>query len=125
MRVPNAYLSKREQQIMEILYRHDRLSANEILEKMPTAVHNSTIRTQLRILEVKGHVAHDVVDGKFEFYPVHDRAAAAQAAMNSIVNSLFKGNYGEAMIALLSDKEASLSADDAKEIEKLVAKVRK
>lgn len=125
MRVPNAYLSKREQQIMEILYRHDRLTANEILEKMPAAVHNSTIRTQLRILEHKGHVAHETVNGKFVFYPVHDRDAAARTALASIVQSLFKGSYGAAASALLSDKDAKISSDEAKELSKLIDKASK
>ena len=125
MRVPNAYLSKREQQILEVLYKHDRLTANDILEKMPQQVHNSTIRTQLRILEHKGHVNHDVVDSKFVFFPVHDRSATARSAMAGIVDSLFKGSYGQAAAALLGDKDAKLTADEVSEIEKILAKSKK
>ena len=125
MRVPNAYLSKREQQILEVLYKYDRLAANDILEKMPQQVHNSTIRTQLRILEHKGHVNHDVVDGKFVFFPVHDRGATARSAMAGIVESLFKGSYGQAAAALLGDKDAKLTAEEISEIEALLQKAKK
>ena len=121
MRVPNAYLSKREQQILEALYRHDRLSANEVLEKMPKQVHNSTIRTQLRILEKKGLVRHEVIAGKFYFAPVHGREAAAEAALAAIVQSFFKGSRGAAAIALLSGK-TKLSSDEKQQIAELIEK---
>lgn len=122
MRVPNAYLSKREQQIMEALYRHDRLTANEVLQQMPKQVHNSTIRTQLRILEKKGLVRHEVVLGKFYFVPVHGRDDAAAAALAAIVQSFYKGSFGATAIALLSHKGADLSADEKAKIASLVAK---
>lgn len=104
---------------MEALYRHDRLTANEVLEKMPKQVHNSTIRTQLRILEKKGLVRHEVILGKFYFAPVFDRDEAAEAALAAIVNSFFKGSRGAAAVALLSSA-AKLSADEKQTIADLV-----
>ncbi len=112
MRVPNAYLSKREQQILEVLYKFDRLTANEILEKMPQRVHNSTIRTQLRILEQKGHVKHEVISGMFFFMPAHERVNAATASMEGVIDSFFKGNHGQAVVAMITAFKGELSADD-------------
>lgn len=118
MRVPNAYLSKREQQIMEALYRHERLTANEVLEKMPKQVHNSTIRTQLRILEKKGLVRHEVISGTFFYAPVHDRSVAAHAALSAIANSFFKGSFAATALALIQDKDAKLSAEEKSALSK-------
>ena len=104
------------------LYRHDRLTANEVLEKMPKKVHNSTIRTQLRILEKKGLVLHEVVLGKFYYVPVHGHDDAAAAALAAIVQSFYKGSFGATAIALLSHKEATLSADEKAKIASMLAK---
>ncbi len=122
MKAPNAYLSKREQQIMEVLYRHDQLTANEILAQMPYTVHNSTIRTQLRILEQKGHVAHRTIGGKFVFFPTHDRTVAQQAALQAVVDNLFKGSSTLAALMLLASDDSKISEDDSKHLRAVLDK---
>lgn len=109
---------------MELLYRHERMTANEVLAGMPSNVHNSTIRTQLRILEIKGHVGHDVVNGKFVFYPIHKREDAARTAFASIVNSLFKGSITQAVSMLISSNEKNLSKEELEEIESVLQKAK-
>ena len=66
----DVYLSPREQQIMEIIYRSDRgISATEVMEGLPDDLSNSAVRTFLRILEHKGHLKHDEKDGRYIYKP--------------------------------------------------------
>lgn len=92
MLITQKRLSKREQEIMAILFQNGPLSANDILAKAPAQVHNSTIRTQLRILEHKGMVTHDVQEGKFIFRAVADRPKVAEENLKALVETFFDGN---------------------------------
>lgn len=124
MRLPETYLTKREQQIMEILYRDGAMSANDLMGKLPGQPSNSSVRTQLRILEEKGAVKHEVVDGKFVYSPVHDREEAAESALSTLVTTFFKGSITQAVAALLSQNETKLDAHDLAELEALILKAK-
>lgn len=124
MRLPETYLTKREQQIMEILFRDGAMSANELMDLMPGKLSNSSVRTQLRILEEKGAVRHEAVDGKFVYSPVHDKEDAAESALSTVVSTFFKGSISQAVAALLSQKEAKLPPAELQELEALIKKAQ-
>lgn len=124
MRLPETYLTKREQQIMEILYRDGAMTANDLMGQLPGKPSNSSVRTQLRILEEKGAVRHEAVEGKFVYSPVHDREEAAESALSTLVTTFFKGSITQAVAALLTQKEAKLDAGDLAELEALILKAK-
>lgn len=120
------YLSPREQQIMEIIYRSDRgISATEVMEGLPDDLSNSAVRTFLRILEHKGHLKHDEKDGRYIYKPTRPREKAARAATRKLLATFFEGSVSKAIKGLLSDEDAPISATDLDEIAALVAEARK
>ena len=120
------YLSPREQQIMEIIYRHDRgISATEVMEGLPDDLSNSAVRTFLRILEHKGHLKHDEKDGRYIYKPTRPREKAARAATRKMLSTFFEGSASKAVESLLADADAPLGAEELDRIAALVAEARK
>ena len=73
-------LSRRERQIMDVLYRLGRATANDVLGELPGASSHSTVRTQLRVLESKGHVRHEEQGLRYVYFPTTSRHAARRSA---------------------------------------------
>jgi predicted transcriptional regulator len=121
----NVALSRRERQIMDILYRRGRATAGEVLAALTGAPSYSTVRTQLRVLEDKGHVHHEEVGLRYVYLPVVPRRAARKSALRHLVDTFFDGSSEQAVAALLGGEAASLSDDDLKRIADLVSKARK
>jgi predicted transcriptional regulator len=121
----NIALSRRERQIMDILYRRGRATAGEVLADLTGDPSYSTVRTQLRVLEDKGHVHHEEVGLRYVYLPVVPRRAARKSALRHLVDTFFDGSSEQAVAALLGGEAASLSDDDLKRIADLVSKARK
>ena len=124
MRLPDAYLSRREQQLVEILYREGPLTANEILALVPDSPGNSTIRKLLGKLEEKGAVRHEEIEGKFVYSPTHPKSEAGQNVLTSAIDTFFAGSVTQTVAALLTGG-GTLSSDELSEIEKLIEKAKK
>jgi predicted transcriptional regulator len=100
------YLSKREQQIMELFHQRDRLTAAEITELLPgnpAKATNSTVRTLLRILEKKKKLRHVEERGRFVYMPVGSRQAWARSALRGVAKSFFRGSIADVVVALVDD----------------------
>lgn len=121
----NPALSRRERQIMDILYRRGRATAGEVLADLTGDPSYSTVRTQLRVLEAKGHVHHEEVGLRYVYVPVVPRRAARKSALRHLVETFFDGSSEQAVAALLGGEATSLSDDDLKRIADLVSKARK
>ena len=119
-----SYLSKREQQIMELIYQRERLSATEASELLPGSPSNSTVRTLLRILEEKKQLKHIEEDGKYIYLPVAPRKAAARSALKGVVDTFFKGSVGDVVAALLTEESAKLSDDELERLQKMIDQAR-
>src|SRR5215472_13674278 len=117
-------LTKRERQIMDVLYRLGRATAAEIMAQMPAAPGNSTIRTQLRVLEAKGHVRHEEHGLRYVYLPTVPRHAARRSALRHLVDTFFDGSSAKAVAALLGGEATRLSDDDLQRIAELVKKAR-
>lgn len=118
-------LSRRERQMMDILYRRGRASAAEIHAELPDAPSYSAVRATLRILEDKGHVRH-VGDGlKYVYVPTVARKQATRSALSHLVDTFFGGSAERAVVALLDSSAASLSAEELDRIAELVERTRK
>jgi predicted transcriptional regulator len=117
-------LTKRERQIMDALYRLGRATASELMASMTGAAGNSTIRTQLRVLERKGHVRHEEHGLRYVYTPTVPRHAARRSALRHLVDTFFDGSSAKVVAALLGGEASDLSDDDLLRIEVLVKSAR-
>src|SRR5215510_1698921 len=118
-------LTKRERQIMDVLYKKGRATAVEVMGELPGDPHYSTVRTQLRILEEKGHVAHEEQGLRYVYMPAVPRRAARKSALRHLVETFFDGSAEQVVAALLGGEGARLSEEELDRIAQLVSKVRK
>lgn len=120
----SGYLSKREQQIMELVYERERLTAGELETLLPGGPSNSTVRTLLRILEEKGHLRHETEEGRFVYFPTRPRQAEARSALKGIVQTFFGGSVPEAVATLLSGEGARMTDEELAELQALIERAR-
>ena len=85
-------LSRRERQIMDILFRLGRATASEVMSELPGNSSYSTVRTQLRVLEAKGHVRHEEEGLRYVYLPAVRRQAARKSAVRHLVETFFDGS---------------------------------
>jgi predicted transcriptional regulator len=117
-------LTRRERQIMDVVYRTGKASAAEIVDHLPGEHKNATIRTLLGVLEDKGFLRHESVKGKYIYYPTIPLQKAARAALNQVLETFFNGSEASAVISILKKSDASLSDEDAELILDLIRKSR-
>jgi predicted transcriptional regulator len=120
-----AALTRRERQIMDILYKRGRATAGEVMDDLPGTPHYSTVRTQLRILEGKGHVSHEEQGLKYVYMPAVPRRAARKSALRHLVDTFFDGSAEQVVAAVLGGEGSKLTDEDLDRIAELVAKARK
>ena len=118
-------LTRRERQIMDILYKHGKATANEVLDELPGNSHYSTVRTQLRVLEEKGHVTHEEAGVKYVYMPAVPRRAARKSALRHLVDTFFDGSAEQVVAAVLGGEGARLSDEELDRIAELVDKAKK
>jgi BlaI family penicillinase repressor len=115
-------LTKRERQIMDVLYRLGRATAGDIMDALAGAPSYSTVRTQLRVLETKGHVRHEEQGLRYIYMPTVRRSAARKSALKHLVDTFFEGSNAKVVAALLGGEAARISADELARIAELVKK---
>lgn len=120
----HSVLSRRERQIMDLLYQKGRATAAEIMKALPGQPSDSTVRTQLRVLEAKGHVRHEEVGLRYVYMPVVPRHAVRKSALRHIVDTFFDGSVERVVAALLGGEAARLTDEELDRIAKMVAKAR-
>ena len=114
-------LSRRERQIMDILFRHGRAPASMVRRELPGDLSSSTVRTQLRILEKKGHVRHEEEGLRYVYRPVTPRRAARRSALRHLVETFFDGSAEQAVAALLGGEARHLTEPELDRIARLVS----
>jgi BlaI family penicillinase repressor len=118
-------LTRRERQIMDILYRRGRATGTEVMDDLPGTPSYSTVRTQLRVLERKGHVRHEEHGLRFIYLPATARRAARKSALRHLVETFFDGSVEKVVGALLGGEAARLSDDEIERIAEQVEKARR
>lgn len=118
-------LSRRERQIMDVLYRRGRATAAEVMADLPGDPSYSTVRTQLRVLEEKGHVRHEELGLRYVYVPAVPRHAARKSALRHLVETFFDGSAEKVVAAILGNEAAKLSDEEIDRIAKLVNSARK
>jgi predicted transcriptional regulator len=121
----HAVLSRRERQIVDVLYRLGRASAAGVRDALPGNPSDSTVRTQLRVLEEKGHVRHEEEGLRFVYMPAVPRHAARKPALKHLIDTFFDGSAEQVVGALLGGEATRLSDEELDRIASLVAKARK
>jgi predicted transcriptional regulator len=118
-------LSRRERQVMDVLYKEGRATAATVMELMPDPPGYSAVRTLLATLERKGYVRHERDGAKHVFIPIVARGNAARAAMSHLIQTFFNGSRGRAAAALLGVNPSQLSEEELDELEELIRNARK
>lgn len=117
-------LSRRERQILDVIYALGRASAAEVLERLPDAPTYTTVRGLLRVLEQKGHVRHEDDAGRYVYFPTVARQRAAKTALRHVVRTFFDDSPSRAMAALLGSQR-EVSDEEIARLEELIAKARR
>jgi predicted transcriptional regulator len=118
-------LSRRERQILDILYNRGKATAAEILASLPDPPGYSAIRALLRILEEKGHVKHQQDGVRYVFLPVVSRKKASVEALRHLLETFFDGSAASAAEALVDGSAARLEPEELDRLEQLIAQARK
>jgi BlaI family penicillinase repressor len=121
---PEVNLSRRERQIMDIVYRRGRASASEVREELPNRPSDSAVRALLRILEDKGHLRREKTDGRYVYLAARSRNQASRSAARRLLQTFFDGSMSQAVAALLSASETHPSEKELDRIAKLIEQAR-
>lgn len=124
-KTPPHTLSRREQQIMDIVYARGEASAAEIHAALPDPPSYSAVRALLAILLEKGHLKHRSEKGRYIYAPTRRRAQAGRSALRRVLDTFFDGSLEKAVAALLQGADARLSEDELKRLGELIQQARK
>lgn len=122
---PHHDLSRRERQIIDILYTRGRATAAEVLSALPDPPSYSAVRAMLRILEDKGHVRHEQDGPRYVYTPTVARENAKNSALRHVLHTFFDGSASQALSALLDDQSSTLSEAELDRLAGLIERARK
>ena len=117
-------LSRRERQIMDILYRQGKASASEVREQMEDAPSYSAVRAMLRVLEEKGHVRHQAEGLKYVYVPTVARDRAKRTAVKHVMETFFNGSPEQIVAALLDVSSTRLTREELDRMSQLIEKAK-
>jgi BlaI family transcriptional regulator, penicillinase repressor len=123
-RVPVADLSRRERQIMDVVYRLGKASVGEVLERIPEPPSYSAVRALMRILEEKGHLRHEQDGPRYLYLPTVPRESARRSALSHMVRTFFGGSAEAAVAALLDPSNHRLSEGELDRLSALIEQAR-
>ena len=118
-------LSRRERQIMDVIYGRGEASVNQIREQLPDPPTHTAVRTLLRILEAKGHVSRVKRGRELIYSPVRARRTAGRTALQRVIDTFFDGSLEQAISAHVVDGGSQLTDDELERIVELIRKSRK
>jgi predicted transcriptional regulator len=117
-------LSRRERQIMDVVYRLGRATVAEVQEALPDPPSYSTVRALMRVLEEKRHLRHEQDGPRYVFLPTVPRDKARRSALRQLVQTFFEGSTAQAVAALLGAPDAKLTDEDLDRISRLINQAR-
>ncbi|HKC56424.1 MAG TPA: BlaI/MecI/CopY family transcriptional regulator [Vicinamibacterales bacterium] len=124
-RTQPAHLSRRERQIMDILYRTGRATAAEVRAGLHDAPSDSAVRTLLRILEEKGHIRHEMDGLKFVYLPTIARDKARRSALKHVIDTFFDGSASQVVAALVDLAPGDLDEEEMGRLQRIVDRARR
>ena len=114
------HVSRRERQILDVLYRTGRATAAEVREALPDPPSYSAVRAMLRILEQKGHIRHEQDGPRYLFFPKVAPRTAEKTALRHLVNTFFEGSIAQAMSALFEMSARDLTDEELARLQRLI-----
>ncbi len=118
-------LSRRERQIMDVIFQRGRATAAEVMGDLPDPPSYSAVRATLRILEEKGHVQHEQNGLRYVFVPTLARETAKRSALEHLLQTFFNGSAEQAVATLLDESASRLSEEELDRLAQLIEKTRK
>jgi predicted transcriptional regulator len=122
---PHLDLSRRERQIVDILYSQGRATAAEVQAALPDPPSYSAVRAMLRILEEKGHVRHEQDGPRYVYVPTIGRENAKRSALRHMLQTFFDGSAEQAISTLLDDSSTRLSDRELDRLARMIEQARK
>ncbi|MFL5383798.1 MAG: BlaI/MecI/CopY family transcriptional regulator [Longimicrobiaceae bacterium] len=119
-----AQLSRRERQIMDVVYRLGKAAVSDVLERLPDPPSYSAVRALMRILEEKGHLSHEQDGPRYVYLPTVPRDAAQASALSHLVRTFFGGSAEAAVAALLDLPEHGMSEGELDRLSRLIEDAR-
>lgn len=123
--MPPHTLSRRERQIMDIVYARGEATAADVRGALPDPPSYSAVRALLAILVDKGHLRHRSQQGRYVYLPTRRRAQAGRSALRRVLDTFFEGSLEKAVAALLQGVDAKLSKDDLQRLAQLIQEAQK
>jgi len=118
-------LSRREREIMDILYKAGRATAADVMNQLSGEPHYSTVRTQLRVLEGKGYVRHEEENLRYVYTPAVEQREVGRSALRQLIDAFYDGSMENVVDALLGLEGSRLSQKKLDRIAAMVEKARK
>jgi predicted transcriptional regulator len=118
-------LTRREREIMDIIFRLGRATAHEVLDGLAEPPSYSAVRALLRLLEERGHVKHVEEGQKYVYMPAVSRSDARRSALTHVVRTFFGGSVEDAVATLVDSSRAKLSSDELDRLAQLIEKAKK
>ena len=118
-------LSRRERQIMDIIYERDRATAQEVMAGLPDPPSYSAVRAMLRLLEEKGYLKHEQEGPRYVFLPTLAREKASKSALKHMLKTFFGGSTEQAVAALLDLSRSKLSRSELDRLSRMIDEARK
>ena len=122
---PHLNLSRRERQIMDVIYKRGSVSVQDVVDEIPDAPSYSAVRAMLRVLEEKGHVSHRENGPRYVYLPTVPRDEASRSALRQIVGTFFDGSAEQAAAALLDMSGPELSKEELDRLSEAIEQARK
>ncbi len=120
-----SHLSRRERQIMDVLYRAGRATAADVRAGLHEAPSDSAVRTLLRILEEKGHVRHEVDGLRFVYLPTVARDKAKRSALKHMLDTFFDGSASQVVAALVDLAPDDLDEEEVARLQRIVDRAKR
>jgi len=124
-KLASAHLSRRERQVLDVLYRAGRATCAEVQNAMTDPPSYSAVRTFLRILEEKKIVRHEQDGARYVYIPIVEKERASRSALRHVLNTFFGGSVTQAISALLDEDSKNLSEEDWQRLSVMIADARR
>ena len=121
---PMVNLSRRQRQIMDILFRHSESTAEEVREKLPDPPSNSAVRAMLSTMLKKGYITQKEQNFRYVYSAAIEQETAQKTALDRLVNTFFGGSTAAAVSALLGNQSENISEEELKELSEIIEKAK-
>ena len=118
-------LSRRERQIMNIIFQHGAMTAKAVMEQLPDPPSYATVRSILRILEEKGHLSHFKEGRQFIYKPVIETEKVKHNSLSHLLKTFFKGSISEAVATFINHPESNLTLEELDELSEIIEKAKR